>query len=503
MEINTYDLFIIGGGINGTGIARDAAMRNLSVMLCEQDDLANHTSSKSSKLIHGGLRYLEYYEFRLVREALAERDVLLHIAPHLVAPLSLMIPHNKLQRPAWLIRLGLFLYDHLGWRFRHKSRLPASFGVNSQNDPLYFQPLKKELSKGFAYSDCTVDDARLVVLNAKAAQDQGAVLATRTQFITAIRENNHWTISLRDLKTGALHTVHSRALINAAGPWVDQILKKSLQISSQHHIELVKGSHIVLPKLYEGQHAYLLQNTDKRVIFVIPYHHDFTMIGTTDIEYLGDPAKVVIEEAEKNYLCGVVNAYFKKNIIPADIVSDWSGVRPLQQEDKNPSAVTRDYSLEVNIDHNQAPLLSIFGGKITTYRKLAEHALEKLKPFFKNLPPSTTGKIPLPGGDFEAGDIEQFKRLLGTQYPWLPPALIDRYAHQYGTLCHFFLKEKKALSDLEQHFGANLYEAEVRYLIEHEWAEDAASILWRRTKLGLVLSREQVEVLEKFVKGNL
>lgn len=498
--IKLYDLFVIGGGINGVGITADAAGRDLKVGLCEQDDFASHTSSASSKLIHGGLRYLEYYEFRLVREALAERDVLLSIAPHIVQPVQLVIPHNQLQRAAWLIRLGLFLYDTLGKRFGKSSRLPKSRGVKLDTVNIFGKPLLSSFKKGFVYSDCIVDDARLVVLNAKAAEQRGAVIQLHTKFLSAQRQAGLWQIRLQNKLTGEETSITSKALVNAAGPWVDNIIHDRLQLSSKYGIELVKGSHIVVPRWYVGEHAYLLQNIDKRVIFVIPYHDQFTMIGTTDLPYHDDPADVKISSAEEIYLCEAVNRYFKQTIQVKDIVNSWSGVRPLQAEaDKDLAAITRDYTLVVEDEAGQAPLLSIFGGKITTYRKLAEHALEKLKPYFSDLRPAWTAHHPLPGGDIARANLAEFILDLQHTYPWLPVALAIRYAHSYGSLCQNFLSGKSQLSDLGKNLGAGLYAAEINYLIQHEWASSVEDILWRRSKLGLFFSPSQVKKLQQFL----
>ncbi|MSP53397.1 MAG: glycerol-3-phosphate dehydrogenase [Gammaproteobacteria bacterium] len=495
-----YDLLIIGGGINGCGIARDASGRGLSVYLCEQFDLANETSSRSTKLIHGGLRYLEHYEFRLVREALAERDVLLKIAPHIIQPLQFIIPHNKLQRPTWLIRLGLFLYDHLGVRFGHRSQIPKSKHVKLTRTNLFGAPLHASLTKGFSYYDCKVDDARLVVINAVSAQKYNAIIKTRTQFISAKRDHGIWISTLIDRHTQEKITVHSRALINAAGPWVDQVIIHDLQLSSQSHVELVKGSHIVIPRYYTGEQAYLLQNDDQRIVFVIPYHEKFTMIGTTDVPYHGDPATVKISAEERDYLCQVVDCYFNKTIKPDDIVSEWSGVRPLQADEKNnPSAVTRDYKLEVDDIQGQAPLLSIFGGKITTYRKLAEHALEKLKPYFPTMKGNWTAAECLPGGDFAQNDLIEFTQQLQNKYPYLSKAMLARYAHSYGTLSYKILEHVAHREDLGEDFGAGLYAREVDYLIRHEWAETVEDILWRRTKLGLFKNQIDLKALEKHI----
>lgn len=480
-----YDLLVIGGGINGCGIAADAAGRGLRVVLCEQFDLANETSSRSSKMIHGGLRYLEYYEFRLVREALRERDVMLKIAPHIVAPLQLIIPHNSLQRPAWLVRLGLFLYDHLGFRFGKKSKLPGSYGLKLNNDTDYGKPLKPELKKGFCYYDCKVDDARLVIYNAMAAREHGALIMTRTKFINATKENGLWLSTLENQHTKQQWQVKSKALINAAGPWVDNIVNVKLDIKTKHQIELVKGSHIVIPKFYEGDHAYLLQNNDKRVIFVIPYHDNLTMIGTTDIPFTDDPTTVEISQDEREYLCKIVNHYFKQHISPSDIINEWSGVRPLQADDvNNASAVSRDYCIEVEDDNGQSPILSVFGGKITTYRELAEHAMQKLAPYFPHMGPAWTATTPLPGGDID--NVADYAATLVKQYPFLPAKMLQRYTHSYGSLSQKILQNVHSQTDMGDHFGHNVYSKELDYLIMYEWAQTSEDLLWRRSKLGLL-----------------
>lgn len=504
-----FDLLIIGGGINGCGIARDASGRGLSVYLCEQFDLANEASSRSTKLIHGGLRYLEYYEFRLVREALAERDVLLKIAPHIIQPQQFIIPHNELQRPAWLIRLGLFLYDYLGTRFGQKSQIPKSRPVKLTRTNSFGSPLQAKLKKGFSYYDCKVDDARLVVLNALAAQENNAVIKTRTQFVSAKRENNLWLSTLRDLHTQQTITVQSRALINAAGPWVDHIITEALHLHTKAHVDLVQGSHIVIPRYYEGEQAYLLQNDDQRIVFVIPYHEQFTMIGTTDVPYHGDPATVKISPEERDYLCKVVDRYFSKTIKPQDIVHEWSGVRPLQAEDQangkidkknNPAAITRDYKLEVEDVQGHAPLLSIFGGKITTYRKLAEHAFEKLQHYFPNAGGNWTAKQTLPGGDFPQHSLAEFTQQLQNKYPYLSEDMLRRYAHSYGTLSYKILEHVDHREAMGEHFGAGLYAREVDYLLRHEWAQTSDDILWRRSKLGLLEKRIEIGKLEKYIE---
>ena len=495
-----HDLLIIGGGINGCGIARDASGRGLSVYLCEQFDLANETSSRSTKLIHGGLRYLEYYEFRLVREALAERDVLLNIAPHIIQPQQFIIPHNQLQRPAWLIRLGLFLYDHLGFRFGHPSKISKSKQVKLSRTNLYGEPLQPNLKKGFSYYDCKVDDSRLVVLNALAAQENNAIIKTHTKFINSTRNAGIWISILRNLDNQQEFVIKSKCLINAAGPWVDKVITNNLHLSSQSHVELVQGSHIVIPRYYTGKHAYLLQNDDQRIVFVIPYQDNFTMIGTTDIPYHGDPAAVKISIAERDYLCKVVDRYFNKQIKPEDIVDEWSGVRPLQAEEKaNVSAVTRDYKLEVEDENGQAPLLSIFGGKITTYRKLAEHALQKLKPYFPNISGDWTDTVALPGGNLPQQSLSEFTQQLQNKYPYLPEDMITRYAHSYGTLSYKILEHVDRHADMGENFGAGLYAREVNYLLEQEWAGCVEDILWRRSKLGLLKEQISVKALEKYV----
>jgi glycerol-3-phosphate dehydrogenase len=419
-EPRSVDLLVVGGGINGVGIARDAAGRGLGVLLREQDDLASGTSSRSGKLVHGGLRYLEYYDFRLVREALIEREVLLAVAPHIIWPLRFVLPHSPEQRPAWLIRLGLFLYDHLGGR----RRLPGTRTLDLRTAP-EGRPLRQVFEKAFEYSDCWVDDARLVVLNALDAAERGAVILTRTQCTGARRVDGRWQVELACRETGQHLTVSARALINAAGPWVEQVLRRIAGINSGRRIRLVKGSHIVTQKFWDGPQAYLLQNTDRRVIFVNPYEGDLALIGTTDIAIDGDPEEVAIEPAEIDYLLAVVNRYFTRDLCAADVLHSFAGVRPLYDDEAaNPSAITRDYVFEVEPERRAQglpPLLSVFGGKITTYRKLAEHALEKLAPFLGDLGPAWTAGAPLPGGDMANADFDAFLAGLRHEHPWLPP----------------------------------------------------------------------------------
>jgi len=483
----TVDMLIIGGGVNGAGIARDAAGRGLSVMLCEKDDLGQGTSSRSGKLVHGGLRYLEYYEFRLVREALIEREVLLRAAPHIIWPMRFVLPHSAEQRPAWLVRLGLFLYDHLGGR----ERLPPTRAIDLRRDP-EGAPIRDGYRKAFAYSDCWVDDARLVVLNAVAARELGAQIFTRTAAVGARRERQHWLVELEDRRSGRRRTVRARCLVNAAGPWVEGVLAGIEGARSERRVRLVKGSHIVTRKFWQGEQAYLLQNRDKRVIFVNPYEGDLALIGTTDIPVDGRPEDAAVDEQEIAYLLEVVARYFKNPPARSDIVHAFSGVRPLYDDKaENPSAVTRDYIFDVdpNLPRPDAvPILSIFGGKITTYRKLAEHALEKLTPFFPQMKGAWTATVPMPGGDMPAADFERWLAGFGAARPWLPTALARHYARLYGTRAAALLGGCAGVADLGRHFGGLLYEREARFLAAEEWAETADDILERRTKHGLHLS---------------
>jgi glycerol-3-phosphate dehydrogenase len=476
------DLLIVGGGVNGTGIARDAADRGLKVLLCEQDDLAQHTSSASSKLIHGGLRYLEHYEFRLVREALIEREVLLRLAPHIIWPLRFVLPHSPEQRPAWLIRIGLFLYDHLGGR----DRLPGSTRLDLTQDPLG-APLKDQFTTGFSYADCWVEDSRLVVLNAMDAAEHGAEILTRTRCAAAHRSDGHWRVTLQP-RDGMARTVRSRALVNASGPWVSRFLTGQLGRAALKKVRLVKGAHIVVPRLYDHASPYILQHNDGRVVFVIPYEQEFSLIGTTDSDYQGDPAEVEITEDETRYLCAAVNRYFKRPVTPDQVCWAYAGVRPLYDDATGDvSAVTRDYAFDLDTADG-APLLSVFGGKITTYRKLAEHALAKLAPVLGFEPMSRTGERPLPGGDMPDGDFERFLDELTARRGWLPFALARRYARAYGTRVERLLGDAAKLADLGQDFGGGLYEAEVDYLRRREWAVSDEDILWRRSKLALHVS---------------
>ncbi len=485
-----FDLFIIGGGINGVGIARDAAGRGLSVMLCEKDDLAQGTSSRSGKLVHGGLRYLEYYEFRLVREALIEREVLLEAAPHIIWPMRFVLPHSPDDRPAWLVRLGLFLYDHLGGR----KRLPGTRTLNLHTAP-EGKPLRPEFKRAFEYSDCWVDDARLVVLNAVDAKERGAQIHTRRACVSARRMDGHWRIVTMDSRTGLESEVSARVLVNAAGPWVNDVIGRVAGLNSAHDVRLVKGSHIIVPKFWDGPQAYLVQNTDKRVIFINPYEDDLALIGTTDIPYDGRAEDVAAEASEIDYLIAAVNRYFKSTLKPSDVIHSFSGVRPLYDDNAdNPSAVTRDYVFELDAGDGKAPLLSVFGGKITTFRKLSEHALEKLFPFFPLMKPKWTASAYLPGGDIADADFDGFLRKLQADYRFLPQPLALHYARLYGTRAHQILGAASKLSDLGTQFSSGLYECEVIHLLNEEWALDAEDVLTRRTKHGLHMSAAEQKV---------
>lgn len=488
------DLLIVGGGINGVGIARDAAGRGLRVLLCEKSDLASATSSNSSKLIHGGLRYLENYEFRLVREALSERDVLLSNAPHIVHPLRFVLPHNRHLRPAWMIRMGMFLYDNLA---RRSARLPASRRL-ALRSAAQGVPLKTDITTGFEYSDASVDDSRLVVLNAMDARQRGATILTRTTCVGLEKKEGHWLVRLL-AEDGATLTARARVLVNAAGPWVEALQRLAAPADdgkAASKLRLVKGSHFTVPRMYEGDWAYILQNPDGRIVFVIPYLDQYSLVGTTDVMFTGDPATVKISEEEIAYLCETVNEYFKTAISGDDITWSYSGVRPLYDDQAgNASEVTRDYVFDVNTGAPGDPvLLSIFGGKITTYRRLAEHALEKLAPHTCK-PTAWTARAVLPGGDMPEADPQAYERTFTARFPWLAPAIAHRYIYTYGTLAERILGGATSVSDLGQEFGSGLYECEVRWLVEHEWARTAEDILWRRTRLGLVAGPEATQRL--------
>ena len=485
-----YDIAVIGGGINGVGIAADAAGRGLSVFLCEKDDLASHTSSASSKLIHGGLRYLEHKEFRLVREALAEREVLLAKAPHIIRPMRFIMPHRPHLRPAWLIRTGLFFYDHLGKR----EKLLGSNNVYFKDD----SPLNSAITRGFEYSDCAVDDSRLVVLNAMHAREKGADIVTRTRCLSAQRVEDYWVVELENAQGS--FKIKAKALVNAAGPWVAQFIKQDLQLKSPYGIRLIQGSHIVVPKLYDGDKAFIMQNDDRRIVFAIPYLDQYTMIGTTDREYQGDPSKVQITQAETDYLLEVSNAHFKKQLTQADIIWTFAGVRPLcDDESDNPSAITRDYTLALSQEtHDQAPLLSVFGGKLTTYRKLAESAMHQLNPFFPEMKESWTASEALPGGENMAS-AEQLAKEIRAQITDVSESLAKRWATSYGSRIWNILGESVSIDQLGLGFGHGLFAKEVDYLCRFEWATTSEDILWRRSKLGLSFTQKEIETLDTYL----
>ena len=494
-DVPLYDLAVIGGGINGTGIARDAAGRGLSVLLVEKDDLASHTSSCSTKLIHGGLRYLEYYEFRLVAEALAEREILLRAAPHIISPLQFVLPHEPHLRPAWMIRAGLFLYDHLGGR----RTLPASFGVSLQGTR-WGAGLQEKFTRGFVYSDARVDDARLVVLNALGAKENGAEIRTRTRLVGARREGGLWHIELAD-GSGSSARVRCRGLVNATGPWVKQLRDAASSALGRENLRHIKGSHIVVPRVHAEEHAYILQNSDQRIVFIIPYQGVFSLIGTTDIS-LEDFEKPVISREEIDYLCDIANSYLAAPIRPRDVVWSYSGVRALYDDGSdNPSAITRDYVLKLDPgERGEAPMLSLFGGKITTYRRVAETVLAELKPFFPQMKREWTAGAPLPGGDMPAGGLAACERDLAARYPGLPGELRRALLHRHGTRASRVLGEAKSAAELGTHFGHTLYAAEVDYLVAVEWARSAEDVLWRRTKCGLHLSAEQRDSVAAYLR---
>jgi glycerol-3-phosphate dehydrogenase len=493
-SLGAFDMIVVGGGVNGAGIARDAAGRGLSVLLVEKGDLAQGTSSRSGKLVHGGLRYLEYYEFRLVREALIEREVLLNAAPHIIWPMRFVLPHSPEQRPAWLIRLGLLLYDHLGGR----KKLPATRTLDLWRAP-EGAPVRKPFRKAFEYSDCWVDDARLVVLNALDLTKRGGEVRLRTSLTSARREADGWTVTLTDSITGSLIEASGKALVNAAGPWVENVLRSSGR-NTESRVRLVKGSHIIARKFWQGEQAYLLQNQDNRVIFVNPYEGDLCLIGTTDIPFDGKAEDVEIAPDEVDYLLAVVNRYFITELKPADVVESFSGVRPLFDDNAaNPSAVTRDYVFDVDAPGGAAPMLSVFGGKITTYRKLAEHALDKLKPYFPDMGAPWTERAFLPGGDLPGGDFEDWFAGFESLNAWLPPGIALAYARRYGARVSEMLGDAQSLTDLGRCFGGDLYEREARFLMAAEWATTAEDITTRRTKHALHMTEAERETFAAWI----
>ncbi len=496
---DAYDLLVIGGGINGVGIARDAAGRGLSVLLCEQDDLGGATSSASSKLLHGGLRYLEQFQFRMVRHALAEREVLLASAPHIVKPLRFVLPHNRAIRPYWMLRVGVFLYDRLARR----ATLPDSraLDLRAGRDP---SPLCPEFDRGFEYSDCWVDDARLVVLSAVDARARGAEIRTRTRCEAATWTGDGWNVALRDTGTDSTWNAQARAVINAAGPWAERVATETLGLRSSYRSKLVKGSHIVVPRLFDDERAFILQNDDKRIVFVLPFERDFTLIGTTDVPYEGDPGAVEIDAGEASYLCDIVRNHFDVSIAPEDIVWSYSGVRPLYDDgSSSASKLSRDYILEPHTGTDGAlRAMTVWGGKLTGYRLLTEAALERLAATFPEMGPAWTADAKLPGGDLHPTGIERFTHMLTQVYDWLPSELATAYAGRYGALSHTVLGNGASLDSLGPELAPGLYGREVDYLMRHEWAQTADDVLWRRTKLGLWADSASIERVADYMQAS-
>ena len=493
-----FDIVVVGGGVNGAGVARDAAGRGLSVLLCEKDDLAAHTSSASTKLIHGGLRYLEYYDFKLVRHALIEREVLLRAAPHIIWPLRFILPHHKELRPRWLIRAGLFLYDNLGGR----KLLPSSCSVNLRSHESG-KALKPEFTTGFEYSDCWVQDSRLVVLNAMDAKARGCDVRTRTEVVDLVRQSGQWRVDLKNNITGGSESVTARAVVNASGPWVDRTLHLDESKQAKHSVRLVKGSHIVVPKLFSHPYTYIFQNADNRIIFAVPYENEYTLLGTTDMELKGDPQHISISDEEVDYICNAASEYFDVPIRSEQVVWSYSGVRPLYDDNADSaSKVTRDYKL--HLDSSGAPVLSVYGGKITTFRKLSEEVVDMLEPALGLIgeqgKSGWTETASLPGGDIPDANFDAFLQKAEKQYPWADSRLIYDYARNYGTLLDELLQECTGESDLGQYFGGLLYQVEVDYLIRHEFAQTAEDIIWRRSKKGLQLNEEQVDHLQSYLE---
>ena len=489
-----YDMVVIGAGINGAGIARDAAGRGLSVLLCEKDDIAQHTSSASTKLIHGGLRYLEHYDFLLVRHALQEREVLLRAAPHVIWPLRFILPHHQALRPRWLIRLGLFLYDNIGGR----KLLPGSHSVDL-GEHVSGQALKPEYSSGFEYSDCWVQDARLVTLNVMDAATRGCNVQVRTEVTDLIRKDGYWTVKLKNHLTGVLSSVTTRVVVNASGPWVEQTLDLDEEHDSTHGVRLVKGSHVVVPKMFEHPYTYIFQNADDRVVFAVPYENDFTLLGTTDVEVEDEPGKECIEPSEVEYICNSVSEYFNTPVSADSVVWNYSGVRPLYDDaSENASTVTRDYKLDFDV-RKGAPVLSVYGGKITTYRKLSEQAVDMMKHHLGITAGAWTADSYLPGGDIPNADFDAYLTQQRQAYGWLDEKVLTDYVRNYGTLIGSLIGSASSMSDLGQHFGGPLYQAEVDYLVKHEWARTATDILWRRSKKGLHVPADTAEKLSAYL----
>ena len=492
-----YDMVVIGAGINGAGIARDAAGRGMSVLLCEKDDIAEHTSSASTKLIHGGLRYLEHYDFLLVRHALQEREVLLRAAPHVIWPLRFILPHHKALRPRWLIRLGLFLYDHIGGR----KLLPSSNSVNLQEHESG-KALKPEFTSGFEYSDCWVQDARLVTLNVMDAAERGCDVQVRTEVTDLIRKEGFWNVNLKNHLTDKTSSVTARLVVNASGPWVEKTLDLDEEHDAKHGVRLVKGSHVVVPKLFEHPYTYIFQNADNRVLFAVPYENDFTLLGTTDVEVEDEPGKQAIEGNEVEYICNAVSEYFEKPVSSKSVVWTYSGVRPLYDDaSENASKVTRDYKLDLDVRKN-APILSVYGGKITTYRKLSEQAVDMVRQHLGCLEGAWTAETTLPGGDIPNADYEAYLQQQKAIYAWMDDKVLADYTRNYGTRMGQIIGTATSMAELGQHFGGPLYQAEVDYLVHNEWARTAEDILWRRSKKGLHVPKEASEALQSYLDSS-
>tara|TARA_R100000005_G_C5001831_1_gene209142 strand:- start:856 stop:2409 length:1554 start_codon:yes stop_codon:yes gene_type:complete len=494
-----FDLYIIGGGINGCGIARDAVGRGYTVALCEMGDIASGTSSGSTKLIHGGLRYLEHFDFLLVRKALKEREILWANAPHIIWPLRFVLPHHKGLRPAWLLRLGLFIYDHMGGR----RKLPATTTLNLRQ-ALPGTSLKETYRKAFEYSDCWVNDSRLVVLNAMDAAGRGALIEPRMKCIGIEQSGDVWRITLQDMVRHTTQVRTARMIINAAGPWVDQIINMATHTAASHNIRLVQGSHIVVPKLYDHDRCYMFQNADDRIVFVIPYEGEYTLIGTTDRDYDGDPGKVKITPEEIAYLCRAASEYLKTPVQESDVIWDYAAVRPLVDDGASKAQeATRDYLLHWHGREDDLPFLNIFGGKITTYRRLAEAVMEKAQERLGQKGDTWTIDAPLPGGDFPMQGFQQLVDRLHKRYPFIAAVQLRRLARAYGTRLYDLLGNVATDADLGEDFGNGLREIEVRYLISHEWARTAEDILWRRSKLGIGQTPKRVQALERWIKVNV
>lgn len=491
METNIFDVLIVGGGINGASAARDAAGRGLKVALCEAEDIGWATSSASSKLIHGGLRYLEHYEFRLVREALAEREVILATAPHISWPMRIILPHTPTLRPAWMIRAGLFLYDHLS----KLQQVAGSERVNLRKH-MAGRTLKGDYATGFEYSDLGVLDTRFCLYNAMDASRRGATVLTRTRVEKATRADGVWHVQTRNTRSGETQTLVARSIVNTTGPWSNQFLSECAESTDTGKVRLVLGSHIIVPRLYEHNYSYILQNTDKRIVFAIPYEYEYTMIGTTDVDYQGDPGKAACSDLEREYLCRLINTYFRTSMRPSDVVWDFAGVRPLYSDGKDATSATRDYVFKVETDNaGKAALLNVFGGKITAGREIGEKIVDKLQPLLGAKGQPWTATSALPGGDLPGGNFDTFLYEFRRAHPWMQGRMAHRLCRQYGTLVERVVGNATCEADLGRCLGADLYEAEVEYMRNHEWADDANGVLWLRTRLGLHMNDGQKQAV--------